>query len=1164
MTLRLVTGRAGAGKSSFIRQEIAERCQVDPLGKAIFLIVPDQMTFTAEKSLSTSRGMHGIVRAQVSTFKRLAWRILQEVGGISKQEVSGYGYRMLLRKILEENRESLSLFRLAATKRGFTEQLEELLREMQRYCVETDVFLAMKDDVEKLDAPESLKQKLRDVALIMTEVEDRLGTTHVDSQGYVRLLQQSMHLSDELRDAEVYVDGFVSMTTRERELLGELMKCAKRVTIALPMEDVQADMSDEQSIFHTAAVTAEKLRALARENGIAIEETISLQGTTRFHSEDILHLERELHRYPAEERQATGDVSIIEAENRRAEVHAIARKIRGLVRDEGYRYRDIAILTRQTEIYDVLLRNTLPEYDIPLFVNEKRPMLHHPLLEWARSVMEVVTSNYAYEPVMRALKTDLFIPKGANRTVWRERIDVLENFLLAHGIYGDRWGDDKRWFVKRYRGLEFHTSLQTDEERAMQADIEEVKATFYPYIEALKEKLTEGATGKDVATALFEMASDLQLYEKLIDRKDEDEANHLLIEAGDHEQAWNAWITVLDQFVLLFGEEKKPLEEFVALLEEGFDQLEFSRIPPSVDQVSVGTVDLSRLSNVKAAFVIGVNDGVFPKRVEQDGLLSDADREWLSQLGVELAPTSKMRLMDEQYVMYRAVSTASHRLYFSYPLADEEGKALLPSTYIKRMQQLLHGLPFETAVIQPAELSTNALNYFEHARTSIAYIASRMREETWQEDSNGEWAALASYLEADPLWRDTLAFVTKPLREDRQAEKLPEETTTALYGETISSSVSRVEKYFNCAFAHFAAYGLRLSEREEYRLEAPAIGDLFHEALKWIGNETKRLNRSWASLSTEEAWELARQAVDAISPYFVHQILLSTKRHLYIQRKLVQILQRTMRTLKEHAKVSNFQPVAIEAGFGFGEQLPPLELQLQHGKKIRLRGRIDRIDAHKIGDKTYLRIVDYKSSAKKLDIADVYYGLSLQMLTYLDVATSHAKELLSVEADPAGVLYVHVHNPMLAVTQEAKEDVVEEDVLKKFKMRGLLIDNVDVLREMDTELAGHSTIIPAYVKTDDTLSYHSSSVVSTEDMEHLRTFTRKKHQQAGEEMLAGNTAVLPARIKNKTACDYCQFRSVCQFDPTDPHQHYRSLAPLKDEDATAKIRKEVRTRDDSN
>ncbi|MGB3259363.1 helicase-exonuclease AddAB subunit AddB [Paenisporosarcina sp.] len=1157
MSLRLITGRAGVGKSEFMRQEVSENALSNPLGAPIFFVVPDQMSFSTEFALSSTKHANGIIRTQVTTFKRLAWRVLQETGGISRQEISGFGYRMLIRRLLEEHKEEFSLFKQAANKRGFTNQMEMLLKEFTRYCLDGTTLLSLEQSLKQLNAPRTLQDKSHDLSVLLRALEERLGTAYIDSEGYYALLSKQIVQSELIAEADIYIDGFVTMTSREYEIIGELIKHAKRVTIALPLDNETDDLMDEQSLFHSAARTAERLKEMARTESIAIEPSIHLNENQRFKTNEIKHIEQTLHSYPAPSIDDHKHVHVIEADSRRAEIHAVARHIRSLVRDEQFRYRDIAILYRQPEVYDELIETTFAQYDIPVFINRKKAMLHHPLVEFSRSAFEAVLNDFQYEPMFRAIKTDLFFPLQANKRVWRERADRLENFVISQGIYGERWSDERRWLVKKYRGLEFHSKVQTDEERAIQADITAVRDIVLTPLQQFARKIESCETGRDFAQALFELMEELQIYEKLQLLKDqENEQGHLLL-ASEHDQAWSQWIDVLDQFVLMFGDEKLSPKESLLLLEEGFDTLEFSRIPPSLDQVTVATVDLSRLSDIRAAFVIGVNDGGFPKRLEQEGLLSDTEREWFMQIGFELAPTSKMRLMDESYMAYRAVTTASEKLFVSYSVADEEGKALLPSTYIKRLQQLLPKVEVELAVIDPAVLKDSAEHYIQHPRATLPFLATKLKQAATEGDLEEEWQAVASYYKNDPFWHSVFERIIRPLTKPTVAQRLDRQMTNALYGDTFTSSVSRVEKYYSCPFAHFATYGLRLEERAEYLLEAPAIGDLFHAALKWIAYETKRLGLSWSQLSTTQAWELARQAVEEISPYFVHQILLSSKRYRYIQRKLVQILQRTMTTLRDHASVSTFVPIAIEAGFGPGEELPTLEIPLKNGHAMKMRGRIDRVDAAVVEGQPFVRIVDYKSSAKGLDLNDVYYGISLQMLTYLDVAVSNSAVWLGEEANPAGVLYFHVHNPMLKLAKELSEMDLAEEVFKKYKMRGLLIDDAKVLSEMDTEITGTSKVIPARINKDGSISKSFSKVVSTQDMANLRTFVRKKHQQAGDGMLAGDTRVLPYRMKDKTACDYCNFRSVCQFDPTDPDQHYRKLTVGTPEEVTQRIKEEV-------
>ncbi len=825
MTLRIVSGRSGTGKSVFIHQEIVEQLKSDPLGHPIFIIVPDQMSYSTEYELTNRHGLQGLIRAQVMTFKRLAWLVLQETGGIARKEVNGYGYRMLIRKLLEEQKSEFSLFRQAAGKRGFTEEIETLLKEFSRYSVNSSVLAEVKESLKAIDAPNTLQAKTNDLYVVLQALEERLGTTYVDSEGYYPILTEQLKYAEAMKQATIYIDGFTAFTVRELELVRELLKVTKQVTVVLPFDHID-EAFDEQALFHEAALTNQRLHDIANEEGIDVEPPLHFYYTQRFQSEDLQHVEANFANMVPHTKKTSGDVMVFEASNRRAEVHAIAREITKLTREYGYRYQDIVLLYRQAELYDPLITSIFQQYEIPIFTNTKKTMLHHPLIELSRSALEIMTSNWKYEPVFRSVKTDLFFPLQAELTIWRERADRLENYCLAQGIYGERWFEEPRWFYKKYRGLEFHSRVQTDEERAMQAEIEAIRDEIRQPLKSLQDKLSIASTGKDIATALFELVESLQVYEKLQAMKDRELERGDALAASEHEQAWNEWINVLDQFVYMFGEQEMSVEEAAKILDEGFDTLEFSRIPPTLDEVMVATVDLARLSNIKVAFVLGMNDGVYPTRMEYEGLLSDTEREWFSQIGYELAPTSSNRLLQENFLFYRAASTPSNKLYLTYPTADEEGKALLSSLYIKKfigndkIAGLLSGVQAERVVMDPIELlDESALPYLRHPRTALAHLMVQLRQAEHSRELAPEWLALQKFYQQDPYWALIFDRVHYPITHKNEAEPLETYITQKLYGQKLTSSVSRIEKYFRCPFSHFTTYGLRLEERAEKPLQ---------------------------------------------------------------------------------------------------------------------------------------------------------------------------------------------------------------------------------------------------------------------------------------------------------------------------------------------------------
>ncbi|MER1998978.1 MAG: helicase-exonuclease AddAB subunit AddB, partial [Lysinibacillus sp.] len=968
------------------------------------------------------------------------------------------------------------------------------------------------------------------------------------------------------------IDGFVRFSKREFDIVLEMLKLAKRVTIVLPFENASDALAPDE-LFHQGALTYEKLVQAAFELGVDIEPRVEMQELYRYQCSDLAHIEKNFEKITPQRQLVNGSFHVIEGANRRAEVQAIAREIRRLTTEEGVRYRDIGIMYRQPDMYDDLILTTFKQYNIPYFSNEKRPMLHHPLIELVRSALEAVQSNWSYEPIFRSLKTDLFYPLDGEVLRYREQIDQLENFVIAKGIVGaHRWRDERSWVYKRFRTLEKEESVQTDRERTIQALLLQARDTIQGPLERLEQLLREAKTGREKATALFTFVEELHVFEKMeqLYKHEIEEAEYQF--ASEHEQVWNGWLQILDQFVLMFGDEEVSLEEMIALLDEGYGSLQFSSIPPAYDEVTISTVDYARFGNKKIVFIIGVNDGVYPMRIDKEGLISDAERAFFEQIGVEIAPDSRSKLLQEQYIMYRALTSPTDALYVTYATADEEGKALLPSIYVQKLLKMF--VPAEgidsivtRVYIDPAEeLEVDAVwRYLYHPHPSLGYLTLQLKQSQVTGELSDVWVALEDYYERSD-WQPVLHKVKRPLNRKNVAETLSEKNTKELYGSELYTSVSRIEQFYRCQFAHFSRYGLGLQERTEYKLETFAMGDLFHEALRTILTNGQKPAETYI-----ECLEQARQTVDPLVEIFSYRILESSARYTYIKEKLIRIVARTLYALIEQSKSSKFKAVAHEKPFGIDDQkstteqeksLPALELELSNNRKMYLRGQIDRIDTFEKDNEVLLRVVDYKSSNRDLDLNEVYHGLSLQLLTYLQVALENATDIVpdlkkDIFVVPAGMLYVHVHDPLLKLEEVVEEQVRELQRLEQYRMNGLVSDHPDVYTAMDDQLIveAESKVIPVKLKKDGSVAA-ASKTVGHDVLPSISKFVLSKHKEAGEEIFTGKTSIDPFRMKTKTACDYCSYKSICQFDPSDGQQSYREIKPTKKDEVIQLIRKE--------
>jgi ATP-dependent helicase/nuclease subunit B len=1133
-------------------------------------LVPEQMTFQCEYLLSTTPGLGGNIRAQVLSFTRLAFRVLGETGGLARVYINSTGVNMVLARILEKQKKNLRLFRRASEQAGFTGQLEEMLTELKRYCILPQELRQaggkLQPSSEKAGksgtADRMLEDKLHDLALIYQELEQELAGRFLYGEDYLPLLAEKLFQSKDIKSAQIWIDGFHFFTPQELLVIKSLLACSGGVTVSLTLDKpYDQQLPSEYSLFYQTAQTYQDLLQTAKISGVPLEKTLLLPenpGITapmRFaRQQDLAHLEKYFDSRPVVSYQdSCPGISLAAAVNRRTEVEHAAREILSLVRDRGYRFRDLAVMTRDLSLYHDLLRTVFHDYGIPLFLDRKQPMLYHPLVEFIRSAVEVVNKNWRYEAVFRCIKTDLLFPwdQWQDLDRLREEMDLLENYVLAFGISGSQWTGDKPWKYGKTADL---------------AQLHRLRELVTQPLMQFQQELKRAETGQEMGAALFKLLESLNVPAKLENWQLQARKKGKLVQAKEHAQVWRAVLELLDQLVEVFGEEKIPVSLFSRLLEAGLESMNFALVPPALDQVVVATLDRSRLSNVKCAFLLGANDGVLPARVQEKGIFSQDERAALTgKIGVKLGPDSRRQLLDEQFLIYNGLTRASHQLWLSYSLADEEGKALLPSTLVNQLQKLFPKLQEKMLYAGPGEepreyeKPDSDWNFVSSPSQTLSYLAGSLRQWLKGYPLSSWWWDVYNWYMADDRWRDQTRELLQGLYYQNKEQGLSRRTALELYGKKLQVSVTRVETFMACPFSQFASHGLKLKKRQVFRLEAPDIGQLFHQALTLFAKYVADNRLDWPSLAEKDCLRLAGEIVDQLAPKIQGEILLSSSRHHYLTGKLKEVVARSAGVIGSQLAQGRFFPIGLELGFGPGETLPPLRFTLGNGCELELIGRIDRIDQAVTDEGIYLRVVDYKSSEQRLDLAEVYFGLSLQVLTYLEVVITHGQDWLEQVVHPAGILYFHLHNPLLTLNKALSEEELARALFKKFKMQGLVLADQKIARLMDQENAANSEVVPVKIKVNGDFDKRSS-VITPAELEALRFHVAKIYREAGRQITEGEIAISPYKLQQQKPCTYCLYKSFCQFDQALAENSYRVLPAWKKEQVLEKLVREGRVR----
>ena len=812
------------------------------------------------------------------------------------------------------------------------------------------------------------------------------------------------------------------------------------------------------------------------------------------------------------------------------EVRGACILIKKLVLEQNYSYRDIAVVTGELETYGDFFEREAATYDIPVFIDRTRGILLNPFLEYIRSALRIVLQNFSYESVFRYLRSGL-----ADFTM--EETDLLENYILATGIKGrKKWG-------------ELFTRNATEQ-------LNELRERLYGQMTPLLQKQERAS---DYVKALYEFIVAGRIQEKLLAFEEKFRADGEEERAKEYAQIYRLVMELLNQIEGLLREEAMTLQEFADILDSGFAEIEVGTIPGGVDRVIVGDMERTRLNQVKVLLFLGVNDGNIPRNANKGGIISDIDREFLKDSDIELAPTPRQQMFTQRLYLYMNMTKPSERLYLSYARISSDGKTLRPSYLIDTVKDLFP-CAYQGNLMEGKESVTERIM---GKKDALPYVAEELRERA-QGRAGGmtdeEFFSLCRIYWEDSAFRGQMEKLLQAAYEHYEHKPLGAMIARMVYGTVLENSVSRLERYAACAYAHFLQYGLNLKEREVFQLQNADLGNIYHEVLEVFSHCLKEHGYTWLDFPKEEGEQLLREALENCSMQYGETILYSSARYQYMIERMYRILKRTIWALKEQLKSGKFLPEAFEMSFSRVENLDAVNITLSEEEKMKLRGRIDRLDTCEDEDHIYVKVIDYKSGNKKFDLAAVYYGLQLQLIVYMNVAAEMMKKSHpDKEIVPAALLYYHVNDPMIKSEEELSPEQVNDQLLKELRMNGLVNDSEEVIGLLDGSFATKSSIIPVERKSDGSLSARSS-VVNRQDYEAISNYVNQKMHQFGTEILQGNIEVNPCEQGNTESCTYCTFREICAFDGKIPGFEKRKpghgMDVLKDEqDIIEKMRK---------
>lgn len=1204
MSLQFYFGPSGAGKSRTLYQEIVRRASQSPK-QNFLIIVPDQFTMETQKDLVLLAPQGGIMNIDVLSFGRLGHRILEEVGGQDIPVLDDTGKSLVLQKVAANLKEDLPTLGGFLHRQGYIHEVKSAISEFMQYGIGAEEVEQLIDFAGKRGA---LVQKLKDLQTLYKGFLEYIHGNFITTEETLDVLCRSLPKSKLLPGSVVVFDGFTGFTPIQVKVISELMRLSGEVIVTLTLgeEENPYIQNGEQNLFHlskkTVADLCRQAEALsverrqdrfilpvrpAAEQGDAASDEFPDETTERISmpfsiqnnachrfrdAQALCHLERCLLRYgayPYEGEQQ--EIQLFETTDPREEVRQTGLEIRRLIREEGLAFRDMAVILGDLAGYAPYVETEFAQMDIPCYIDRTRGITLNPMIEYIKSALELYEKDFSYEAVFHYLRS------GLADFDWEE-VDRLENYCLQTGIKGYR--SYSRLFTRKTAEMkdtpevegmpEMEDMLQMEgmpemEDMPQMEGVPEIKGTpqirgeeELAQLNELRERLM-GQIGmlhlkgkepvKAYVNSLYDFLVQNRVQQKLSAFQNRFEETGELVRAKEYAQIYRLVMELLDQIYALLGEEEIPIKEFSEILEAGFGEIQVGTIPQNVDRVLVGDMERTRLQQVKVLFFLGVNDGNIPKGASKGGIISDMDREFLRESKLELAPSPRQQMYIQRFYLYLNLTKPSRRLYLSYSKVNSAGKSIRPAYLVDVVRRLFPGLsvqyPQNKAPLEQIVTGQEGAGYLaEGLREYVEGMLSPEREQ--------DFFTIYQVYGEEGL-REKRDFLTDAAFRRYQDTGLSAAVARALYGVELENSVTRLETYAACAYRHFLQYGLTLQERKEFSFEYVDMGNVYHAVLEQFAAQLKEKGYTWFDFPEGFAGECVKDALERYAADYRHTVLYSSARNEYAITRMERILTRTVLTLQKQLRKGSFVPESFELSFHYADNLESVNVSLSEGEKMRLQGRIDRIDVAEDERNIYVKVIDYKSGNKKFDLAALYYGLQLQLVVYMNAAAEvEAKKHRGKGIVPAALLYYRIDDPSVETPVELTPEEINEQIGKQLRMNGVVNSSPGIVELLDKDMGDKSDVIPVERKKDGSFSARSS-VLDGEELKTVSDYVSRKIAEIGREILDGTITLNPYEKGAEEACTYCAYKKVCGFEPAMPGCAKRKLEDMDREEALRRM-----------
>lgn len=1151
MKLKLITGRAKSGKSDYLHNDALSKLKSNS-GTNFLYIVPEQMTYSTELDMINKISEKGLLDMQIISFKKLEYMIFDELGGLKLQNINDYGKIMLLKKICDQNLDELTVYKKALYRDGFLREFNSFIKELKKSEIDTAILGSL--DLSKIKS-ELLKRKLSDIINIYNKLELETKDKFFDDEDKTGIFIGKMQESNIIKNSYIYIDNFEIFNKQRLNVIKKLIENSKGVTISINLDNrciEDFESVEDYEIFKVTYDTYEQILEIAEE--LNIQSEIIRLDKSYIDNREIKAIDVNMFtapglKYKYEERLKS--VQVFSSMNTYTEIENVCRKILNLVRDEGYRYRDIAVVSSDMDTYSKNIQKLFMQYDIPVFIDLKRDIMNNPLVRYILSMLDMFNFNFKHQNVFECLKTGFLDFNYAE-------VDKLENYALEFGIEGNKWF---RPFKNKNEDIAENEDENSDdivEGKDKKKNIkyyEKLRKRFADNFGNLRKEFAKLKTTEDITIFLYNQFKEHNVLKNIENKVNEFRKNRLYELSLINAQVWNIVIEIFEQIMLTSKDVEITPVQYRKILEAGFSEIELSIIPPTLDKVVAGDLDRAFINNYKAIFLIGANEGVLLASGDDKGLLLDEEKDSLNEIGLRLQNTSTYNDYKEKHFLYKVLTKPKDHLFVSYALSTIEGRSLQASMYVDRLSQIFMNLNIESDLCNSEDL-----NFVATKKATLELLIEKLREYIEGKPINDVWKNVYSWYKQNS--KDLSYIIDSGLDYKNVVENIKDTNIDKLYGESLIMSVSKLENFASCPFKFFLDFGIKPFERKELRVEYYDIGNIFHDCIEKFtkliiakSNIDEGITKvkefeyiDFKSIDKENVSKHMERCIDEVLKNNLsdNNALEYNERNKYIKEKIKRLLDRAAWTMVSQLKKGNFVPKYTE--FEIKDTLSsdrlnfsPDENTVERGKQISIEGRVDRIDVFEDDENLYINIIDYKSSKKDIILSDVMSGLQLQLFMYM---SSIIKNGFVEKNDPkiGGAFYFDIDDPFIDA-DSTSSDSYEDEIFKELSLRGYVLEDIKIIENIDNEIKDikSSNVIPVALKTDGSLT-KTSKVLNEDEYKLILDKVDSIAEELSNEILKGKININPYRKDmNKTPCSYCNYRTVCQFDSSIDGNNYRYI-----------------------